>query len=97
MISRDEYVNKLKTQIDHWNAEMAKWQAQAQDASKEYAERYAKQIEQFRAKRDEAMTELHRLQRASVDAWGDMVKGAESALKSWQEAFEKARRNFEKK
>ena len=97
MISRDEYMNKLKTQIDHWNAEMAKWQAQAQDASKEYAERYAKQIEQFRAKRDEAMGELRRLQRASVDAWGDMMSGAESALTSWQEAFEKARRNFEKK
>ena len=97
MISRDEYVNKLKTQIDHWNAEMAKWQAQAQNASKDYAERYAKQIEQFRAKRDEAMSELRRLQHASVDAWGDMMKGAESALKSWQEAFEKARRSFDRK
>jgi hypothetical protein len=97
MISRDEYVNKLKTHIDQWNAEMARWQAQAQEASKEYAERYAKQIEQLRAKRDEAMSELRRLQHASLDAWGDMVKGAEGALKTWQEAFEKARRNFEKK
>jgi lipid II:glycine glycyltransferase (peptidoglycan interpeptide bridge formation enzyme) len=97
MISRDEYVNKLKAQIDHWNAEMAKWQAQAQDASKEYAERYAKQLEQFRGKRDEAIAELRRLQHASSDAWSDMMRGAESALKSWQEAFEKARKNFEKK
>jgi hypothetical protein len=97
MISRDEYVNKLKAQIDHWNAEMAKWQVQAQNASKDAAERYVKQLEQFRGKRDEAMAELRRLQNASLDAWTDMMRGAESALKSWQEAFEKARSNFNKK
>jgi hypothetical protein len=97
MISRDDYVNKLKAQIDHWNAEMAKWQSQAQNASKEYAERYAKQLEQFRGKRDEAMAELRRLQNASLDAWSGMMRGAESALKSWQDAFEKARQNFDKK
>ena len=97
MISRDEYVNKLKAQIDKWNAEMAKWQAQAQNASKEHTERYAKQLEQFRGKRDEAMAELRRLQQASTEAWTEMMKGAENAMKSWQEAFEKARRNFEKK
>ena len=97
MISRDEYVNKLKAQIDHWNAEMAKWQAQAQNASKETSERYVKQLEQFRGKRDEAMAELRRLQNASLDAWTDMMRGAETALQSWQEAFEKARSHFNKK
>jgi hypothetical protein len=97
MVTRDEYVNKLKAQIDHWNAEMAKWQQQAQNASKEAAASYVKQLEQFRAKRDEAMVELRRLQNASLDAWADMMRGAETALKSWQDAFEQARRNFDKK
>jgi hypothetical protein len=97
MVTRDEYVNKLKAQIDHWNAEMARWQQQAQNASKEASARYVKQLEQFRAKRDEAMVELRRLQNASLDAWADMMRGAESALKSWQDAFEKARSNFDRK
>ena len=97
MVTRDEYVNKLKSQIDHWNAEMARWQQQAQNASKEASARYVKQLEQFRAKRDEAMVELRRLQNASLDAWTDMMRGAETALKSWQDAFEQARSHFDKK
>jgi hypothetical protein len=97
MVTRDEYVSKLKAQIDHWNAEMGKWQQQAQNASKEAAAQYVKQLEQFRGKRDEAMAELRRLQNASLDAWADMMRGAETALKSWQDAFEQARRNFDKK
>jgi len=29
MLQRDEYVEKLKVQLDHWNAEVAKWEAKA--------------------------------------------------------------------
>ena len=29
MINRDDYVQKLKGQIDRWNGEAAKWEAQA--------------------------------------------------------------------
>lgn len=86
MISRDEYVQKLKSQIDQWNAEAAKWETAS-----------AKQMEQFRARRDAAMAELKRLQNASADAWKDMMQGADSALKSMQDAFDKARQHFGKK
>lgn len=86
MTSRDEYVQKLKSQIDQWNAEAAKWEAQS-----------AKQVEQFRARRDEALAELRRVQSASADAWRDMMRGTDSALKSVQEAFDKARKQFDKK
>ena len=43
------------------------------------------------------MAELRRLQGASVEAWADMMKGTEAALKSMQEAFENARKKFERK
>ena len=32
MADRDDYVNKLKTQLDQWNAEVAKWELQAKKA-----------------------------------------------------------------
>ena len=85
MISRDEYVSKLKSQIDEWNAQATKWEAQS-----------AKQAEQFRARRDEALVHLRRVQSASADAWRDMMRGADSAVKSVQEAFDKARKQFDK-
>jgi hypothetical protein len=85
-MNRDEYVAKLKSQIDHWNAQAAKWEAQS-----------AKQFEEFRAKRDAALAEMKRLQGASTDAWKDMMQGADAAFKSMQAAFEKARSEFQKK
>ena len=93
MINREEYVQKLKHQIEQWNAQMAHWEAMSRSAQ----DRYLKQLEQFREKRDAAMAELRRLQGASVDAWADMMKGTEAALKSMQEAFENARKKFERK
>jgi hypothetical protein len=86
MISRDEYVQKLKEQIDHWNAQAQKWESAN-----------AKHVEQFRARRDEALAELRRVQSASANAWRDMMRGADSALKGVQEAFDKARKQFDKK
>jgi len=32
MMNRDEYVQKLKSQLDQWNAESKKWEAKAQQA-----------------------------------------------------------------
>ena len=46
---------------------------------------------------DEAMVELRRLQSASADAWTEMTRGMEASAKSMQEAFERARRSFDKK
>lgn len=86
MISRDEYVAKLKSQIDQWNAEAAKWESKP-----------AKQLEQYRAQRDAALAEVKRVQNASAHAWRHMMRGADSALKSVQDAFDKARRTFDKK
>jgi lipid II:glycine glycyltransferase (peptidoglycan interpeptide bridge formation enzyme) len=97
MVNRDEYVRKLKSQIDQWNAEAAKWEAKAKQAQAGMQAEYLKQLEQFRARRDAATAELKRLQGASADAWQDMMKGADAALKGMQEAFDRARRNFEKK
>jgi hypothetical protein len=97
MVSRDEYVQKLKSQIDQWNAEAGKWEAKAKTAQAGMQAEYAKQLEHYRARRDAALAELRRLQNASADAWKDMMRGADAAMKSMQEAFDKARRNFEKK
>jgi hypothetical protein len=97
MISRDEYVQKLKSQIDQWNAEAASWEAKARAAQAGMQAEYAKQLEQFRGKRDAALGELRRVQNASADAWKEMMRGADAAVKSMQEAFDKARRQFDKK
>ena len=43
------------------------------------------------------LVELRRVQNASLDAWRDLMRGADQAWKSMQEAFERARSEFNKK
>ena len=96
-MTRDEYVAKLKSQLDNWNAEAAKWEAKAKQAQAGMQADYERQLAQFRTRRDMAMNEVQRLQNASADAWKDMMQGADAAFKGMQAAFEKARSEFQKK
>jgi predicted nucleic acid-binding Zn-ribbon protein len=97
MSSREEYVQKMKAQLDQWNTEVAKWEEKTHAAQAEMKAEYEKQLETLRSRRDDAMYQLHQMQAASADAWMDMVKGADAAWKAMGEAFVKARSHFEKK
>ena len=97
MSSREEYVQKMKAQLDQWNAEVAKWEEKTKSAQADMKAEYEKQLETFRARRDEAMYQMHQVQVASAEAWMDMMKGADAAWKAMGEAFLKARSHFEKK
>lgn len=96
-MNRDEYVEKLKAQIDLWNADMAKLEAHARQGQANLKTEYAAQLEQFRKRRDDAMSEMRRIQGASLDAWRELARGADEALKNMQEAFDRARASFDKK
>jgi len=97
MINRDEYVTKLKSQLDQWNAEVAKWEAQAKTAQAGLQAEYQKQLQQYRSRRDEALAQLRKVQGASAEAWSDMMRGTDDAWKKMQEAFNQARSRFDKK
>lgn len=92
-MNRDEYVQKLKAQVDQWNAQMATWEK----ASEDVKNKYLQQLDEARVRRDEAIAEMKRLQGASADAWTQMMKGAETAFKNMQTAFDNARKGFDKK
>jgi multidrug resistance efflux pump len=96
-MNRDAYVKKMKEQLDQWNVEAAKWEAKAKVAQASMKAEYEKQLNMLNSRRDEAMYQLKLLQGASTDAWQDMMKGSDQALKSMQEAFNRARSHFEKK
>src|SRR5207253_7143063 len=97
MPSRDEYIQKLKSQIDQWNAQAKDWESKARAASAAMRAQYEKQLDQYRVRRDAAMAELRRLQGASADAWQQMMLGMDEAMKSMQDAFERVRKSFDAK
>jgi len=96
MSNRDEYVAKLKAQLDQWNAEIAKWEARAKEAQADMRIEADKQLEAYRHQRDEAVEHMRKMQTASGDAWRELMHGAEDAWAKMREAFERASSHFNK-
>ena len=95
-MNRDEYVQKLKAQLDEWNAEAAKWEVKAKAAEEEMKAGYEKQLALFNQRREEGIKKMKEIQAASSDAWMEMMRGADDAWKRMQEAFNQARSKFGK-
>lgn len=96
MSKRDEYIGKLKAQLEEWNAQTAQWEVKAREAQENFRADYEKQLEAFRRHRDEALEQMRRVQSATGDAWVELAKGADEAWSKMREAFEKARTHFHK-
>ena len=97
MSKREEYVLKMKNQLDRWNAEIAKWESKAGEVQVEARAEYDKGLNAVRAQRDSAMQQLHEVQSAAGDAWVEMAKGADDAWARMRDAFDKANARFHQK
>ena len=91
---REEYIAKLKTQLDQWNAEMAKWESQAAEAQVSMRAEYEKQLVAIRRHQDQAREQLRKVQAASGDAWMELSRGADEVWAAMRKAFEKASAQF---
>lgn len=96
MDKRDEYVQKLKGQLDTWNAEVAKWEAKTTEAQASARAEYEKQLTEFRRHRDQAVEQLRQVQTATGNAWLELTRGADEAWAKMRESFEKASSHFKK-
>ena len=91
---REEYIAKLKTQLDQWNAEMAKWESQAAAAQTGMKAEYEKQLAAIHRHQEQAREQLRKVQAASGEAWTDLQRGADEAWAAMRKAFEKASAQF---
>jgi len=96
MSNRDEYIAKLKAQLDQWNAEIAKWEAKAKEAQADMRIEADKRLEAYKRQRDDAVEQMRKMQAASGDAWRELMHGAEDAWAKMREAFERASSHFNK-
>jgi len=97
MTNREEYLEKLKSKLDDWNADIDKLETRAQEAQGEIQGQIRKQLATLREMRDDAQKQYLELQNAAADAWDVMVEGTEKAWKAWFGAFEDARSKFKPK
>lgn len=93
---RDAYVEKLKAQLDEWNAELDKLEAHARKADAEERMRYEARITALREKEQQARETLKLILKAKDDAWGDLKHGVESAWSSLKSSLSEAKSEFKK-
>ena len=96
-MNREEYVERMKKQIDEWNVKLAQWGGEVQKAQANVRTQYEAQISALEEQRDELVKHLQETRDASQTAWMEVSKGAESAWKTMQSSFEKAWSEFQKK
>ncbi len=82
MSMKEAYEKKIEAQLKEWNADIDKLQARADSAEADAQLEYYQQIDDLRAKQEEAQTKLDELKEASDDAWEDLKAGVNSARDS---------------
>ncbi|MBU1904996.1 MAG: coiled coil domain-containing protein [Proteobacteria bacterium] len=91
MATREEFEAKLKEQINGWNADLDKLEADAEAKIK-----YEKQIKELRQKAEEAQQNLTKIHDASDDAWEDLKQGAKTLWNMYENSFKKAKSEFKR-
>jgi uncharacterized coiled-coil DUF342 family protein len=91
---KDQYVQKLHTKLDEWNAEIDKLKAKADKAGADSRVEYQKQIKNLQEKRQTAEKKMAELRSAGEGAWKDLKTGAQKAWDSMEEALKSARSKF---
>ena len=94
MDNRDDYVEKMKAQLDQWNNQVAAWEAATRGATAEAKMELEKQVGIMKSRADDLVFRMELLKGASADAWQEIARGADEARKTMQDAFEKARFRF---
>jgi chromosome segregation ATPase len=90
MINRDEYLAKLKAQLQHWDEQLGQWEVQARMAQHDAKVELERQIGIMRSRADDLVFRMGLLKDASAEAWHEIQHGADEARKAMHDAFEKA-------
>ncbi len=94
MSLKDEYIGKLKQQLDQWNVDIDVLEARAREADDEFRTNYDAYLEALKARRDEAKVRLALLRDSAGDAWQELRKGSDEAWESIRHAVAEARKKF---
>jgi uncharacterized coiled-coil DUF342 family protein len=87
---RDEYVEKIKAQLDEWNAAIDRLETRAGELTAEARQRFEARVDALRAKRQEIYGKLKEIQAAGESAWDAIKASVEVARTEFKRAYEEA-------
>ena len=86
MANREEYVTKMKAQLDEWNADLGKLEAKFADASDATKERLEPYLENVRDARDAAAKKLGELKNSGEASWESLQDDVEHVWKTFKQS-----------
>jgi len=87
MSKRDEYISKMKHQLDELNKQLQELEAKGEAAQAEFREKHAEQITQLRQHYDAALAKMNEIRSASEDKWESLVADGEKLHKAFVHSF----------
>ena len=89
MSKKDDYFEKMSSQIRKWDAKVDKLKSRSDQLGAEARAKYAEQLKTLRTTRDVMLKKLQELQGASESAWQRLQAGVDAAWASMKSALEK--------
>ena len=87
MSKRDEYVSKMKLELDSLNEKIDKLEASAHEAKEAARAKYHEELAKLRKQSKAAVDKLAQIKTASEDGWQIMVLEMENARDALVHAF----------
>ncbi|WP_313952597.1 hypothetical protein [Accumulibacter sp.] len=87
MSKRDDYIEKMKLQLDELNTKMSEVEAKAKEAKADARAKYAEEMGKLRQQSQQALTKLEELRVAGEDSWDGMVAEMEKIRDAFVHSF----------
>jgi hypothetical protein len=94
MDKKQAYEERLKAQLEEWNAKIDVLKAKAKKAEAGVGVEYYETIDNIKAKQVVAKNKLAEMREAGDDAWEDLKEGLEGAWNSLGDAVKSATSRF---
>jgi uncharacterized coiled-coil DUF342 family protein len=92
---RQAYADKLRAEIEEWNAEIGLLRAKAKSATADTRIEYERHINDLEKRRDELDAKLEEISQSGSGAWDDIKRGADRAWKEMSDAVKNAVNRFQ--
>lgn len=87
MSTRDEYIAKMKLQLDELNAKMNELEAKAQEAKTDVRTKYREEMRKLRHQSKLAIAKLDELRAAGESSWEALVAEMEKIRDAFTHSF----------
>ena len=88
MSTKNEYIAKMKLQLDSWSAEIDALEAKANEVREDAKVKYAEQLAALRVKREEGEKKLEEMHLASESAWEQVKAESEKAWAAFKDSVQ---------